>query len=175
MKHFFTLLGDLLFYAFTHALSENCLDALNWTTKPSTRLATAAVGHVTLQTSIVMVWNANSTFGPKVGICLMVQCRAADPRTPTLSLDHQRAQVWKPEPMPFDDLSEDDDRSLTDSRYIDNRMCRLPNVGDRPPNSRGCHRWRWCEGSWWGLHPHRQPNASVNLRVTLPNWSSSTS
>ena len=31
MKHFFTLLGDLLFYAFTHALSENWLDVLNWT------------------------------------------------------------------------------------------------------------------------------------------------
>ena len=49
MKHFFTLLGDLLFYAFTHALSENWLDALNWTIKPSTRLITAAVGHVALQ------------------------------------------------------------------------------------------------------------------------------
>jgi hypothetical protein len=73
MKHFFTLLGDLLSYAFTRALSENWLDALNWTIKPSTRLATAAVGYVTLQGSIVMVWNANSTFGPKVGICLMAQ------------------------------------------------------------------------------------------------------
>src|SRR5271157_458810 len=88
--------------------------------------------------------------------------------------------VSKPRPrrdngLTFDDLSEDDDRSLTDSRYIDNRMCRLPNVGDRPSNSPGCRRWRWCEGSWWGLHPHGQPNASVNLRVTLPNWSSSTS
>ena len=73
MKRFFTLLGDLLFYAFTHALSENWLDALNWTIKPSTRLITAAVGYVTLQGSNVMVWNANSTFGPKVGICLMAQ------------------------------------------------------------------------------------------------------
>ena len=73
MKHFFTLLGDLLFYAFTHALSENWLDFLAWTIKPSTRLATAAVGYVTLQGSIVMLWNANSTFGPKVGICLMGQ------------------------------------------------------------------------------------------------------
>ena len=44
MKHFFTLLGDLLFYAFTHALSENWLDVLNWTIMPSTRLTTAAVG-----------------------------------------------------------------------------------------------------------------------------------
>ena len=42
MKHFFTLLGDLLFYAFTHALSENWLDSLAWTIKPSTRLITAA-------------------------------------------------------------------------------------------------------------------------------------
>ena len=73
MKHFFTLLGDLLFYAFTHALSENWLDALNWTIMPSTRLITAAVGYVALQGSNVMMWNANSTFGPKVGICLMAQ------------------------------------------------------------------------------------------------------
>ena len=73
MKRFFHLLGDLLFYAFTHALSENWLDALNWTIKPSTRLTTAAVGYVTLQGSNVMMWNANSTFGPKVGIYLMGQ------------------------------------------------------------------------------------------------------
>ena len=44
MKHFFTLLGDRLFHAFTHALSKNWLDALNWAIKPSTRLTTAAVG-----------------------------------------------------------------------------------------------------------------------------------
>ena len=49
MKHYFTLLGDLLFYAFTHTLSENWLDSLAWTIKPSTRLITAAVGYVALQ------------------------------------------------------------------------------------------------------------------------------
>ena len=49
MKHYFTLLGDLLFYACTHTLSENWLDALNWMIKPSTRLITAAVGYVALQ------------------------------------------------------------------------------------------------------------------------------
>ena len=43
------MLGDLLFYAFTHALSENWLDSLTWTIKPSTRLITAAVGYVALQ------------------------------------------------------------------------------------------------------------------------------
>ncbi len=73
MNRFFTLLGDLLFYAFTHALSENCWADLNWTIKPSARLATAAVEYVTLQGFNVMVWNANSTFGPKAGIYLMGQ------------------------------------------------------------------------------------------------------
>ena len=73
MNRFFALLGDLLFYAFTYALIENWLDALNWMIKPSTRLITAAVGYVTLQGSIVMLWNANYTFGPKVGIYLMGQ------------------------------------------------------------------------------------------------------
>ena len=73
MKRHLSMLGDLLFYAFTHTLSENWLDSLAWTIKPSTRLATAAVGYVTLQGSNVMVWNANSTFGPKVGMYLMGQ------------------------------------------------------------------------------------------------------
>ncbi len=73
MKRHLSMLSDLFFYAFTHALSEKWLDALNWTIKPSTRLATAAVEYVTLQGSKVMMWNANSTFGPKVGICSMGQ------------------------------------------------------------------------------------------------------
>ena len=49
MKRHLSMLGDLLFYAFTHTLSENWLDSLAWTIKPSTRLITAAVGHVALQ------------------------------------------------------------------------------------------------------------------------------
>ena len=73
MKRHLSMLGDLLFYAFTHTLSENWLDALNWMIKPSNRLITAAVEYVTLQGSNVMMSNANSTFGPKVGIYLMGQ------------------------------------------------------------------------------------------------------
>ena len=49
MNRLLSMLGDHLFYAFTHALSENWLAPLNWTIKPSTRFITGAVGHVTMQ------------------------------------------------------------------------------------------------------------------------------
>ena len=49
MKRHLSMLGDLLFCAFTHTLSENWLVSMAWMIKPSRRLITAAVGYVAFQ------------------------------------------------------------------------------------------------------------------------------
>ena len=68
------MLGDLLFYAFTHALSENWLAVHDLDDQAFHEAHYGGSGVRRLaEVSNVMLWNANSTFGPKVGICLMAQ------------------------------------------------------------------------------------------------------
>ena len=63
MNRLFSMLGDHLFYAFTHALSETRLAPLNWTIKPSNEVHYGGSGarHHAAASSMI-VWNANHAF-----------------------------------------------------------------------------------------------------------------
>ena len=74
MKRHLSMLGDLLFYACTHALRENWLDVPGLDDQAFYEAHYGGSGVSRLAAvSNVMMWNANSTFGPKVGIYLMGQ------------------------------------------------------------------------------------------------------
>jgi len=80
MKRFFALFGDLLFYAFHSGIGREPAGYLDLDDQAiyEADYGGSGIGR-RAAVSNVMMWNANSTFGLKVGICLTNQRGAARP------------------------------------------------------------------------------------------------